>query len=187
MPPLRARIVDFPEDLPFSKTEADAFKKVHGLLSKIISPSAETYAKQLSLKRRRPHTMGLLWIMGLYGKSKKERAELVLDSKSQGVRAEYGWLVRKRDNTLYQTIAQCFGILKGHGVRGEFLPSKKDWKIRLTFNKKAGGKATLKALKNYAKKLVDKHGEPTYKGSSRFKGKAYSLFAKADMRILRER
>jgi len=62
--------------------------------------------------------------------------------------------------------------------------SKKNWLLKLSFNKKAGGVAALRVLKHYATKLAKKYGEPVYAGSSRLKGKAYVLFSKADMRAL---
>jgi hypothetical protein len=55
----------------------------------------------------------------------------------------------------------------------------------MAFSKKAGGKAVLHALKDYITRLSDKYGEPTYAGNTRFKGKAFKLFSKVDMEILK--
>jgi hypothetical protein len=185
LPPIRARIVDFPEDLPFSKKENAAFEAVHGLISKVLSPRADTYARQLAMKRRKHHILGFLWVSGLYGELKEGGSQLILDSKEHGSRAECRWMVRKRDNTLAGTMAQGFRILKSYGVKGEFVPSKKEWLMKLSFGKKAGGTAALKALKKYVTRLAEQHGEPVYAGSTRYKGKAFILFSKADMGILK--
>lgn len=183
--PIRARIVGSPEDLPFSKKERGAFEAVHGLLSKVLSPSADTYARQLALRRRKHHILGLLWVSGLYGELDRDGSHLVIDSKEHGSRAECRWMVRKRDNTVSGMITQCFQILKDYGVRGEFVPSKKDWLMKLSFGKKAGGVTALKALKSYVTRLAEEHGEPVYDGSTRFKGKAFKLFSRADMGVLK--
>jgi hypothetical protein len=44
----------------------------------------------------------------------------------------------------------------------------------------------LKALKRYVITLVKKYGKPKYAGNSRYKGKAFTLFIRADMRILKK-
>ena len=75
--------------------------------------------------------------------------------------------------------------MKKFGVTGKFIPVKEnEWLLKLSFNKKAGGKAALKTLKQYILSLVKKYGEPEYAGNSRLKGKAFTLFAVADMRLM---
>jgi hypothetical protein len=56
----------------------------------------------------------------------------------------------------------------------------------MSFKKRAGGQASLKALKHYTLALAKIHGEPKYAGNSRLIGEAFALFSKADMRILGE-
>jgi hypothetical protein len=44
----------------------------------------------------------------------------------------------------------------------------------------------LKALKRYATILAKKYGKTKYAGNSRYKGKAITLFSRADMRVLKK-
>ncbi len=184
VPPIKATIVDFPDDLPFSKNRIKAFKTVHNLLSNIISPRGDTYARQLRLKRIRRHALGMLWVMGAYGDLSRDGSELTVEGQKQGTTKECGWLVRKRDITLFDTVEFCMRVLKDSGLRHKFETSKKNWTFTLYFTKKAGGGNTLKAFKSYVDRLIDEYGQPEYAGASRFKGKAFTLFKKADMRVL---
>lgn len=183
--PIRARIVDFPQDLRFSAQEASALRAVHGLLEHVRSAPAETYARQLLSQRRRPHMLGLLWVVGLYGELEQNDGwQLVLDGTTYGSRKECAWLVRKRDNSLYGAARQAATLLEDCSVRWEFVPSEEGWLLKLSLGEEAAGEAAVRALKQYAVRLAEQHGEPVYVGSCRLKGEAFSLFSKADMRIL---
>jgi hypothetical protein len=184
IPPIKARTVDFPKDLPYPKNEITAYRDLHKLLTEVSSARADTYARQLILKRRRKDTYALLWIMGLRGEISQDGSHLVLDSMKSGSNRESNWMVRKRDTTLFSNYEQSLRSLHGQGVRYEFKSSKKDWIFRLSFLKKAGGSDALKALKNYVGRLVGVYGEPEYVGASKYKGKAFTLFKKTDMRVL---
>jgi hypothetical protein len=184
--PLKAKVVAFPVTFRISRSKMLAFEKLYEILTYIITSPAKTYARQIVMKRRKPHLFSLLWAFGLYGKFEKgKHPHLIIDSKTHGSRPQISYFVRKRDNTLYSTFVHCFRIMKSFGAKGEFVRvNKKDWVLKLSFNKKAGGGSTLKALKLYIRTLAKKYGEPKYRGSSQLKGKAYSYFTKADMRIL---
>ena len=183
--PLRAKIVDFPEGLPLSKKETSAFKSLHSLLRNIITARAKTYAKQVVMKRRRAQIFNILWVFGFYGKfDKKGSSQLIIDGQMYGSLADFSNIVRKRDNTLHVSAAQCLRILKDYGVGVEYVPLKKMWFLKLSFSKKAGGIYVLKALKRYITTLVKKYGKPSYIGNSRYKGKAFTLFSQADMQPL---
>ncbi len=184
VPPIKANVVEFPDDMPFSKDRVKAFRTVHNLLFGIISPRADTYARQLRLKRVRRHVLGMLWVLGAYGDMSSDGTRLMIKGRKQGTTKECGWLVRKRDNTLFDTVEFCMRMLKDSGLRHEFEASKKDWTFSLYFTEKAGGEKTLEALKSYVERLIEEHGNPEYSGASNFKGKAFNLFKKADMRVL---
>ncbi|MFQ5911519.1 MAG: hypothetical protein ACE5IJ_12495, partial [Thermoplasmata archaeon] len=77
--------------------------------------------------------------------------------------------------------------LQRYGVRFEHIPVKKEYRLEISFYKRAGGVAAQTALRRYVTTLVERHGEPEYAGASRFKGEAYAQFSKADMRVLGER
>ena len=125
--------------------------------------------------------------MGCYGEMQNGGSGcLVLDSAKHGTRPQCKWLVIERDNSLHTAVRQGADLLKEHGVDWDYGSRGGGWALRLSFKKKAGGSASLKALKRYALALAKKHGEPEYAGSSRLKGKAYDLFSKADMRVLQK-
>jgi hypothetical protein len=184
--PLKIQIVEFPRDLQFPEKENATYKRLHDLLSSILTARADLYVRQVILSRRRPHILGILWILGLYGefeKGKKDR--LFLDSEIHGIRKQYSWLVRKRDISFIGAPRQAAKLLREYGINIDFEKRGKGWRFTLSFDKKAGGKAALSALKNYATWLADEHGEPTYAGNSRFKGNAFKQFSRIDMKILK--
>ena len=184
--PLKTRIASFPNKLRVLKSERAAFEKLYEFMTEIITGHAKTHARQILMKRRKPHMLGLLWAFGRYGWLKKgKRAQLVIDSGGEGSKPQLGYFVRKRDNQLYDMYVQSFRIIKVFGARGEFVAKKPHtWQLKLSFDMKAGGVSTLGALKRYVTELIAKYGEAKYAGSSQLKGKAYSFFAKADMNVL---
>lgn len=183
--PITAKIADFPEQLSVPKNELKAIIQLYNLFVDILTARADFYTRQVLLKRRRPHILGMLWVIGLYGKLEgKKSPSLVLESATHGSKKEYSWLVRKRDNTFYGAARQAARLLKDFGINVEFVQLKKAWKLKMSFTKKAGGTAALKALKKFTTKLANKYGEPTYAGNTRFKGRAFALFSKADMSVL---
>lgn len=184
--PLKTRNVAFPEKFKANKMRKAAFKQLHDFMLKLLTARSKTYARQIRMISRKPHLLGLLWAFGLYGELRNgTRAQLVLDSVIQRRRPQIRYFVRKRDNRLFEVYVQSFNIMKNFGVIGKFIPLKEHkWLLKLSFNKKAGGKAVLKALKEYTSILTKTYGEPEYAGNSRLKGKAYNMFKVADMRIL---
>jgi len=183
--PIRARIVDFPEYLRMRDGDIASFKNVHGILRNVLTAPAKTYARQEFLKNRRRHILGFLWLMGHYGDLREEDGGwLVLDGARHGSRPQCRWLVIKRDNSLHTAVRQGSDLLRDRGIDWKYEPSGSRWLLKLTFNKKAGGLASLKALTTYTLALAKEYGEPVYAGNSRLKGEAFVLFSKADMRIL---
>lgn len=171
--PVRTRLVGFPGGLTLSEEETAAFKALYRLLAAIRSAPAETYARQALIRRRMQHMLKIMWAFGRFGEFAEEGgSHLVIDGKTCGARAEFKSIVRKRDNALHGTAAQCFGILREHGVRGEHVPLGKGWLLKMSFDDEAGGAPALKALKSYAAKL-EEYGE-----------EAFKRFSKADMRVL---
>ena len=152
----------------------------------LITAHDNTYAGQIRMKARKNHLLVLLWAFGLYGKLQNgKHTRLVIDSTIQGRRPQVDFFVRKRDNRLHYVFSQSFAIMKKFGVTGKFIPMKdSEWILQLSFNKKAGGRKSLVALKQFTSALVKKYGEPKYAGKSKLKGEAFALFSIADMRII---
>jgi len=180
----RAPIAEFPSDLPLSSQEIAACKHIHDLIARLQRAQADTYARQLLLKRRRPHSLGLLWVMALYGEIQKDGRRLALDGAQYGESKQCSWLVRKRDNSFHGAVRQAANLLGEYGLTFEFTPLEEGWSLALSFGKPAGGAAALSILKRYATLLSERHGEPQYAGSTRFRGQAFTLFSKADMSVL---
>jgi hypothetical protein len=186
IPPLKTRIRMFPDQLTLPREKVAGLKSLHNLLSKIITAQAATYARQVIVRKRKDLLLSILWIFGLYGGLKRMTGTTLVISSKKDAPGDANLIVRKKDCALHIYAVQSFGILKSYGVRAEHNSKKKEWELTLRFNKKAGGPVALRALQRYVRGLVKKHGRPKYAGSSRYKGKAFELFSKADMNILRK-
>jgi hypothetical protein len=184
--PLKTRLVDFPDGLPLAYTETAAYRALHRLLADILSARAELYVQQMVLKQRRPVIWNLLWVFGRHAKVVDGDApHLVIDSETFGSLPEVKGIVRKRDNALHGTAAIAAELLQGFGVQIAHIPlTRESWQLEMAFVDRAAGAAGLKALKGYVTRLVEKHGAPTYTGSSRYHGETFSRFSKVDMRSL---
>jgi hypothetical protein len=181
--PLTAKIVEFPASLSLAKQGKKAFKSIHTLLTNILRARADTYAEQLMITNRKKHILNMLLVFGIYGKL--EGKYLIIDSKTYGSLPDFKNIVRKHDNTLHGAAKQSVKILKKFGVRVEHIPAEKDWLLKLSLGKSAGGVAALKALKVYVAKLLNKYSRPIYIGASNYRGKTFKLFSKIDMSILK--
>jgi len=180
--PIRARVAGFPKELASREGERAAFAAVHKLIADIQSARADTVARQLVRKRRRPHMLGLLWAAGCYGDLvENECVQLVVDGAVHGDRPEANWFVRKRDFGFHGAVRQAAQLLEDLGLRWEFASLGDGWLFKLSFDERAGGQPALEALQRYVAALAEQHGEPSYAGGSRYKGEAYARFARADM------
>jgi hypothetical protein len=189
-PPLEAKIIDFPEDLPFSKEETSVFKTLHRVLATVKRAQlglkdTDTYAQQVRLKNRRSIFFRFLWIFGLHGELKEENgSHLEVDSKTYIAN-------RKADSlAIWEYVETVFKALKKFGVHCEHIPLTKEkygrkgwltpsgymrnkgWLMKMSFDNNAGGASTLKALKRYAAKLDEKYGK-----------RAFRYFSNVDMRV----
>ena len=189
--PLKTEIVDFPEDLPFSKKETLAFKRLHRMLASVIRSSfgltdTDTFAQQQRLKGRRAHFLKFFWILGRFGELKKENsANLIVDAKTYIANRGSEWTLASWSfvkDTVFKILLE-FGVrcerVALEGVKEKELATgtgylrSKGWIMTMAFDEAAGGVAALKALQTYTKKLNDKYGK-----------KAFRHFSKADMRVL---
>ena len=177
-----AQIIPFPEKTSLTTDKEKRMRILHSLLTTAFSQQADYYARQVLIERRKSYLWGILWVLGLYGDFKDGR--LVLESTVCGEKKECSRLVRKRDNTLYDSVQDAVESLKKNGIQIEFKPSKKDWTLTLSVEKDNGGPEILKVLKLYISSLVEKYGEPVYVNSYNLKGKAFKLFGKVDMSYL---
>jgi len=191
-PAFETKIVDFPENLPLSKDEKASFKAVHKLLSVIKHSSlgltdTDTFAQQHRLESRKAHVLRFLWILGRYGKLEKS-AYLVVDAKTyeanRGSEKSLAiWSFVK--DTVFKVLSE-FGVrcerVALEGVKEEDLTTgtgylrSKGWVMKMLFDEKIGGVATLKALQTYTRRIDEKYSK-----------KAFQHFSDADMQILLEK
>ncbi len=187
--PLKLKVVDFPESLPYSSDEIKGFKAVHSLLSKIKKSSlglkdTDILPQQHRLKGRILHLIRFLWIFARHGVFKEENGgylvvepEAYLDNR--GSESGLGTWTTVKDVVLKN--------LKKFGVQGELVElaegwatptqsfRKQGWKMKLSLDKKVGDTTSLKAMKGFAMKLDAKYGK-----------RAHRYFKDADMRVLLE-
>jgi len=181
VPVAKTRIVDFPDDLPFSREETSAFKALHKLLVETKSMSGATYARQAALKKRTQWILKFLWAVGLFGEL--GNAYIAVDGEKLSAQKVPYWMN-------LDIVRTHLKILKEFGVHCEHVPltkkksswltskghlRKRGWFIRMSFDSKAGGITTLKAFKSYATKLDEKYGK-----------KAFRYFSNVDMQVLSE-
>ena len=172
------RVVDFPDDLPFSKEETSAFEALHRLIAVIESVNGVSYARQAALKKRRRHLLKILWAFGLFGERKEEGgSHLVIGSETY---------LAQKIHSGYSRVKDYFKALGEYGVHCEHVPlteegwltpggalRKRGWFMKMSFDDDAGGVSALRALQSYTAKLHEKYGE-----------RAFRYFSKADMRVL---
>jgi len=181
VPAAKPRIVDFPDDLPISKEETSAFKALYRLLANMKSISADTYIRQAVLERRKQWIFEFLWAGGLFGELGD--SYIAVDGEKLSAQKVPYWMD-------LEIVRRHFKILKEFGVHCEHVPltkkknswltarghlRKKGWFIRMSFDRKAGDVATLKAFKSYVTKLDEKYGK-----------KAFRYFSNVDMQVLSE-
>jgi hypothetical protein len=176
---VKPRIVDFPDDLPFSEEETSAFEALHWLLAVVEAVEGVSYARQTALEKRRRHLLKLLWVFGRFGELKEEGgSHLVIDSET--------YLAQKIHSS-YSRVKDYCKALEGYGVHCEHVPlaeggwltptgalRRRGWCMKMSFDNDAGGASALNALQSYAARLGEEYGQ-----------RAFRYFSKADMRVLK--
>ena len=192
-PMLETRTTALPENLPYSKEERESFKAVHNLLTILERSSlglrdTDTFAQHHQLEKRRAYVLRFLWILGRYGKlEEKEGAGLVVDAgtfeASRGSEKALAiWPFLK--DSVFEVLSElgvCCERVAIEGAKEEDLVTstgylrRKDWAVKMSFQKKTGGAAAIKALQILAQRLDEKYGK-----------RAFQHLRTADMRILLE-
>ncbi len=174
----KPRIIDFPNDLPFSKEEFSAFEALHRLLATVGCAEDVSYARQAALGKRRRHLLKILWAFGLFGEPKeKGGSHLVVDSETYSA---------QKIHSSYSRVKDYFKALEEYGVHCEHVPlmeegwltpkgalRKEGWFMKMSLDDDAGGLSALKALQSYTARLNEEYD-----------GRAFGYFSKADMRVL---
>jgi hypothetical protein len=168
-----------------SPVPSAGLKKVTGpmqtirtLLASVCVESDISYARLLTLEKKREILLKILWTVCLYGSFNK---------KYNGLEIEAEKFMSAKVQGMHEPLLQNLKDLKGYGVDGVFIPffesgwltpkgglRKKGWKIRMSFGKLLNGAGTLRYIQEYVQKLNEKYGR-----------KGFGLFKKADMTIMR--
>ncbi len=190
----KARVADFPENLPFSKEDAASFKAVYKLLANLEHSSlglkgTDTFAQQHKLEKIRAPVLRFLWILGSCGKFEKEKCmHLVVDAGSYlANRASEKTLAIWPfvQDTVFRVLSEfgvCCERVALKGVKEEALVTgtgylrSKGWVMIMSFEEQIGGEAALNALQTYIRKVNEKYGT-----------KAFQHFRNVDMHILFEK
>jgi hypothetical protein len=191
VPPLRARIVDFPEDLSLSEEKIKTFRSLYHLLATIKRSSlglegTDTYAQHMRLKDWKKHLFRFLWIFGRFGEMKEKEAFLAVDSTTytanRGSEKSLSiWSFVK--NTIFERLEEfgihCEQVLLEEGKKkGATTPTgylrDKGWFMTLTVDDTVGGAPVLTALQTYAAVLDEQYGK-----------RAFQYFSAIDMRVLK--
>ncbi|MFQ5832525.1 MAG: DUF3795 domain-containing protein [Candidatus Thorarchaeota archaeon] len=187
------RMTEFPKDLSVSKKEMKAYRILHQTLTDLARSDlglkdTDTIATQDVLKTRRAIIFRLLWILGLYGELDETGASMNLGSiEIQTHKKGTKGMPNTEDSWM-----RLFNIMGEAGIKCEIVPQTKElysplnwlrdrilgteesaWLLRASFDEALGGFQSLKTLQESAKTLDSRYGK-----------RAYSRFAKADMRTL---
>lgn len=174
---VKANVVPFPDDMPFSWEETAVLKALHRILAAAGTVEGIPHVQQAALKERRRHLLKILWTFGLWGKAQRET--LVIDGEIY---------LAQRIQSNYERLRSYFEVLEGYGVHCEHVPlveagwltptgalRKGGWFLKLCFGDEAGGVSALRALQSYTAKLNEEYGN-----------RGFRYFSKADMRILNQ-
>ncbi len=183
-------IVDFP-GLSHSNEEMAGFKRVYGLLVDLLrSPlglrDTDTFGQYYRLGNLRSHILRFLWIVGNYGEFAEEKGSALVvkadtflaNRGSEKTLAIWSFLRDSVFRVLSEFGVFCErvvleGVKETDLVTGTDYLRSKGWVIRMSFDEKRGGAASLKALQTYVRSLEKEFGK-----------KAFQRFQEADMRVL---
>jgi hypothetical protein len=162
------KINKFPDDSMKDTRVRHGLKRIYELISTLALYSNVSYARYLTLRRKREQLLKLLMAFGIYGrKGKAEKNFLELDAEI--------YLSQKLPG-MYNKLLDCLDELKEYRIFGEIIvldpktwqtPTgglrSKDWKIRITFGEELTDSEDLEIFRKYLIKLNEKFGNNVYK------------------------
>lgn len=182
----KTAIVAFPEDMKGAPKQKRDLRRLHAVLSSIISIRGKTFAQhEIMRKRRARYFMHLLWVFGLYGEHGTAGGRhLLLDAsvhESEKLEGNYArvqaYLKMLRKLGVKVAILKLPGGTKGG--KGMLTPTGwlrgEGWKMKMVFADGVGGGALLKALQAFTGTLDRVHGTDGYR-----------RFLKADMTVFKK-
>jgi len=171
---VKMKFADFPESLT-NKNEINSFNRIYSFLTSIGVLQNISYARYLSVKKRRELLLKIIWAIALFGEFKETNsAFLELEGKTFLSQKIYG---------MYDGLKDCFKELKEHKIYCDIVPldtkrwltptgalRNEGWKIVMSFGSDISDIIALGTLKKYVTRLNYKH-----------KNKAYICFNRADL------
>ncbi|NHJ48179.1 MAG: DUF3795 domain-containing protein [Asgard group archaeon] len=194
VPPLKSRIVKFPENIPETDSIINSLKEVHQLLIKISESTLnlkdiDVYAQQERLKGRIKHLNRFLWIIGNFAEINDGSNSLLIEARPfiKNRRSESSLGDHSFMENFVVKMFQEFGIIiklipltdVKKGKKGWITPTgalrDRNWKMEISCSDEIGGIETLSTLQEYCKRLEEK-----------YRKRSFGYFAKGDMRIFQE-
>jgi len=170
---VKIKFADFPQRI--NNREIDSFRRIYLFLTSIGLQKDISYARYLTVKKRREILLKIIWVIALFGEFKETKSSfLELEGKTFLSQKVYG---------MYDKLKDCFEELKKYKIYCDIIPldtkrwltptgglRNEGWKIVLSFGSDISDINTLGTLKKYVTGLNDK-----------YKKKAYTYFNKADL------
>jgi len=194
VPPLKSKIVKFPENLEESKESITTLKNVHKLLTEMTKSTfgmkdIDVFAQQERLKGRIRHLQRFLWIIGNFAEKDEGSKSFLIDAKSfiknrrsESLLGDHSFFVNfvvKKFQELGVIIEPIPLTVVQKGKKGWLTPTgalrDRNWQIRISFVDEIGSVKTLDALKKYCERLETHYGK-----------KSFGFFVKADMRVFQK-
>ncbi len=194
VPPLKSRLINFPDNIKESETDKASLKNVHQLITKISESTfgmkdVDVYAQQERLKGRIKHLHRFLWIIGNFAGVDEESKSLLIDAKSyiknrhsESSLGDHKFFI----NFVVKSLEEL-GILVEpipltdvmKGKKGWLTPTgalrDRNWDMQVSCSEEIGGIETLTTLQEFCRRLEEKYGK-----------KSFGFFAKADMRVFQK-
>jgi hypothetical protein len=175
----KARIVNFPVNLPFKEEDITSLKTIHNLLHTIKRSSlgltdTDTFAQQHKLENIRTHVLRFLWILGRHGRLKEDKdtylvagAKTYLDNRGTEKTLAIWPFVK---DTIFKALSELGvhcervaleGVKEEDLVTGTGYLRSTGWEMRMSLERKSGA-ATLIALRAYTGRLDEKYGRKAF-------------------------
>jgi hypothetical protein len=174
---VKIKFADFPQRINKSN-DINSLKRIYSFLTSIGVLQDISYARFLSVKKRREVLLKIIWTIALLGEFKETNsAFLELDAKTFLSQKIYG---------MYDKLKDCFKELKKHKIYCDIIPldTKKwltptgglrneGWKIIMSFGSDISDLIALGTLKKLVTRLNNKYDR-----------KAYAYFNRADLNVI---
>ena len=170
---VKIKFADFPQKI--KKSDIDSFRRIYSFLTTIGVQKDISYARYVTVKKRREILLKIIWVIALLGEFKETNSSfLELEGKTFLSQKVYG---------MYDKLKDCFKELKDYKIYCDIIPldtkrwltptgglRNEGWKIIMSFGSAMSDLTALVTLKNFVTRLNNKYEK-----------RAYAYFNKADL------